>query len=75
MKRELIDSSVIISMGYDPVWRVLEIEFRDNREIYDYFDVPAEEYVAFCNAPSKGLYLNTVFKPKNYRTERKKPLA
>ena len=61
-------------MGYDPVWHVLEIEFR-NGEIYDYFDVPADEYAALCSAPSKGAYLNSVFKPKNYRVERKDPSA
>ena len=34
MKREPIESDVIASIGYDPVWKVLEIEFRQTREIY-----------------------------------------
>jgi hypothetical protein len=70
MKREPIESEVIASMGYDPVWKVLEIEFRQSREIYDYFEVPPEKYSAFRAAKSKGTYLNTIFKPRNYRAER-----
>jgi hypothetical protein len=33
MKREPIDSRVIASMGYDPAWRVLELEFLETGEI------------------------------------------
>jgi hypothetical protein len=57
-------------MGYDPKWRMLEIEFKDTGEIYLYFDVPLEEYEAFRKAPSIGTYLNQTFKKKNYRYER-----
>jgi hypothetical protein len=71
MRRERVESDVIVSMGYDPVWRVLEIEFSATREIYDYFEVPAEEYAAFCAAESKGTYLNTTFKARGYRFVRK----
>jgi hypothetical protein len=67
MQREPIDSSVIASMGYDAAWRMLELEFRESREIYAYYDVSPEEYSAFRNAESKGIYLNTVFKPRNHR--------
>lgn len=72
MEREPIDSSVIASMGYDAAWRVLELEFRQSGEIYDYFDVPLEEYAAFRSAESKGIYLNTTFKAYGYRTVRVK---
>jgi hypothetical protein len=70
MKRESIESEAIASMGYDPMWQVLEIEFRESREIYDYFGVPPDEYSAFVSAESKGTYLNTIFKSRNYRFER-----
>ncbi len=59
-------------MGYDPAWRVLELEFRETGEIYDYFEVPAEIYAAFRSAESKGIYLNTVFKAHGYRYSRVK---
>jgi hypothetical protein len=67
MLREPIDSSVIASMGYDSAWRVLELEFRQSREIYAYYDVSPEEYSAFRSAESKGAYLNTVFKLRDHR--------
>lgn len=67
MQREPIDSSVIVSMGYDAAWRILELEFRESGEIYEYFEVPVEEYTAFRSAESKGIYLNTVFKSRAYR--------
>ena len=65
-----MDSSTIVSMGYDPTWRMMEIEFRETGDIYLYFDVPAEEYEAFRQAPSKGTYLNQQFKKGGYRYER-----
>jgi hypothetical protein len=54
-------------MGYLLARRELEIEFRDNGHVYCYFDVPKEEYDAFIAAPSKGTYLNQVFKTHGYR--------
>lgn len=65
MSREPVDSSVIASMGYAAPRRILEIEFHSG-DIYDYFDVPEEEYAAFRSAESKGTYLNQVFKPRGY---------
>jgi hypothetical protein len=70
MQREPVDSSVIVSMGYDAVWRVLELEFRHTQEIYDYFDVSPDVYAAFRSAESKGAYLNTTFKAHAYRYTR-----
>jgi hypothetical protein len=67
MQREPVDSSVIASMGYAPTERILELEFRETGDIYDYFDVPPEEYAAFRSAESKGTYLNQFFKLRGYR--------
>jgi hypothetical protein len=67
LQREPVDSSVIASMGYAPAKRILELEFRETRDIYDYFDVPPEEYASFRAAESKGTYLNQVFKLRGYR--------
>ena len=63
-------SSVICSMRYDPAERTLEIEFRDGRGTYRYFDVPEAEWTAFRAAPSKGTYLNQVFKDGGYGYEK-----
>ena len=70
MDRQWVNSSVIWNMGYDPILHQLEIEFRETHDMYLYFDVPQEEYAAFCAAESKGTYLNQVFKTKNYRNQR-----
>lgn len=68
MRRQPIpDSTSIASAGYNPVSREMEIEFRDSGDLYRYFDVPAEEYAAFLDAPSRGIWFNRFFKPKRYR--------
>ena len=70
MQRVSVDSSSIASIGYAPEQQVLELEFRQSREVYQYFDVPAEEHAAFLAADSKGTYLNLQFKPRQYRYHR-----
>ena len=67
MRRIWIDSSSIASIGYEAATRELEIEFRESGDVYRYFDVPEEEYAAFLAADSRGIYLNQVFKERNYR--------
>jgi hypothetical protein len=70
MQRVSVDSSSIASIGYAPQERLLELEFRQSGEVYQYFDVPAEEYSAFLAADSKGTYFNLHFKPLQYRYHR-----
>jgi hypothetical protein len=70
MQRVPVDSSSIASIGYAPQERSLELEFRQSGEVYQYFDVPAEEHAAFLAAESKGTYLNQQFKPRGYRYQR-----
>ncbi|HMH14851.1 MAG TPA: KTSC domain-containing protein [Edaphobacter sp.] len=67
-------SSVIAAMSYNADARILTIVYRANRGTYRYFDVPPEEYQAFRAAPSKGTYLNEIFKTKQYRYEREHKL-
>ena len=73
MQRFPVDSDSIASIGYAPEERVLEIEFRLGGYVYQYFDVPAEEYTAFVRAESKGAYLNQEFKPRGYRYKQFSP--
>ena len=67
MRRIPVHSTSIASIGYLPVERELEIEFRASGDVYRYFDVPGKEHAAFMAAESKGTYLNQVFKPREYR--------
>jgi hypothetical protein len=70
MQRLPVDSSSIATIGYDPEERILELEFRQTGDVYQYFDVPSEEYEAFLQAESKGTYLNKEFKLRGYRYTR-----
>ena len=58
-------------MSYNDETRTLTIVYRGKRGVYRYFDVPPEEFAAFRAAPSKGTYLNEVFKTRQYRYERR----
>ena len=60
-------SSVIHGMVYTPERQTLDIVFRDERGTYRYFEVSAEQWRAFKKAPSKGTYLNGVFKAQHPR--------
>jgi hypothetical protein len=71
VKREPLDSSSLRSVGYDPSAHVLEVEFR-NGGVYQYLEVPDEEFEGFITAPSKGRYLNTEIKAR-YPSRRLRP--
>jgi hypothetical protein len=67
MQRVPVESRSLATIGYDPEPQILELEFRQTGQVYQYFDVPAQEYVAFLQAESKGTHLNQHFKPRGYR--------
>jgi len=67
MRRLAVASNTIRSIGYDGCRRELEVEFLESGDVYQYFDVSAEEYTEFMAADSKGTYLNLVFKTKEHR--------
>lgn len=62
MTRQRVSSTSIRSIGYDADHQILEIEFR-NGGIYQYFDVPREEYEAVISAASIGKYYSKFIKP------------
>jgi hypothetical protein len=68
MVRRPVDSTSIVSVGYEPAARTLEIEFVSGG-VYRYFNVPPAIYAAFLAAESKGTFVNTVVKPR-YRYAR-----
>lgn len=67
MNRERVKSSNIVSIGYDLDSQILEIEFKKN-SVYQYYDVPENEYIELMNADSHGKYLNSNIKD-NYQYE------
>lgn len=55
--RTPVTSSFIVSVGYSPEHKLLDVEFISG-DIYRYLDVPPDEYTSLTGAPSLGLYLN-----------------
>jgi len=62
MNRERVVSSNIISIGYDPLARTLEVEFGDDPthpgRVYRYFEVPSEIHRDLMAAASHGKFLH-----------------
>jgi KTSC domain len=55
MDRKAVKSSMLNSIGYDTDTQTLELEFKSG-EVWQYMDVPAEEFEGLMNAPSHGGY-------------------
>ena len=66
MKRQSVESSNLASIGYDAVNKILEVEF-NHGGLYQYFDVPKNEYNALMNADSHGRYFDRNIKKAGYR--------
>ena len=64
MTHEPVESSAIKSIGYDEEKKTFEVRIQDTDELYQYYNVPREEYFAFISQPSKGTYYNKVFKTR-----------
>lgn len=62
------NSSNIERFAYDPVSRVLKVEFK-NGGTYDYFDVSQSDFERMRSAPSKGQFLASDIKGR-YRYAR-----
>lgn len=58
MKRVPINSSNILSVGYDADQQMLEIEFNTGR-VYRYSNVPPHVYAGLMKAGSHGKYFLT----------------
>lgn len=55
-------STVIRKHHYDEVSRELTVEYISGA-VYKYLQVPPDAYAAFCEAYSKGSFLNRKIKP------------
>lgn len=68
MRRSLVSSSAISSVGYDPKAKTLELEFSSGG-VYDYYEVPPEVYAELMAAESKGQFISERIRGQ-YRSER-----
>lgn len=55
MLRQVVDSSSLLSIGYDRAERALEVEFRSG-SVYRYDQVPSELVSELLRSPSKGQF-------------------
>jgi hypothetical protein len=62
-KRQLVESTSLRSVGYEPELRVLEIEFRTGA-IYRYRAVPSTVHREFMAAESKGRFFSNNIRGK-----------
>ena len=56
MQLATVESSMIYAVGYDPDTQTLEVVF-NRTGVYQYYDVPPEEYEGLMEAESKGRYM------------------
>jgi len=62
MEREAVDSSTILSIGYEPSTSTLEIEFKGTG-LYQYYNVPDAIHQEFMASDSKGKFFHAYIKP------------
>lgn len=63
MDREYVSSSMIRSIGYDPLNSTLEVEFTDG-VVWQYFDYPESDWYVFKSADSVGKYFHSNIRNK-----------
>jgi len=61
MHREFVQSSMIISFGYEANTSTLEIEF-NSRAVWQYYDVPENVYYDMRNSDSFGKFFHANIK-------------
>lgn len=61
MIRTPVQSSNVVSVGYDDDNQVLEVEFKSG--LYRYMAVPRQVFEDFLLADSKGRFINQIVKP------------
>ena len=54
MNRDFVESSMIRSMGYDSITGTVEVEFKSDSQIWQYYDVPENTYSEVRYAGSIG---------------------
>lgn len=62
MDRELVSSSTVLSIGYEPTTNTLEVEFK-NGGLYQYYNVPEPIFQQLMESESKGKFLHVYIKP------------
>jgi len=70
MSREPVESSSIRSIGYDPMSKMMEVEFNKGA-VYVYEDVPEDVYHTLMTSESIGRAFSELIKSAGYTYELK----
>ncbi len=62
MDRDSVGSSMIASIGYDQSSGTVEVEYRSNGQVWQYYDVPEITYNEVRTAGSLGKAFNAMIK-------------
>lgn len=65
IEREDVDSTNIVSIGYDGDVEVLEVEFKGDK-VYQYHDVPESVYIDLMSSQSKGGFFHEMIRKGGY---------
>jgi hypothetical protein len=58
MERQIVSSSNLASVGYNPESETLQVEFSKSGKLYEYYNVPQFMYDRLLEAPSIGIFFN-----------------
>ncbi|TSB45861.1 KTSC domain-containing protein [Alkalicoccobacillus porphyridii] len=64
MERNYVSSSMILSIGYEEETSTLEVEFKSNNQVWNYYDVPSYIYDEFHTNESCGKYFHSNIRGK-----------
>ena len=64
MKRELVRSKILRSVGYSLFNGILRVEFKQPPGTYDYYNVPVRVYIGLMHSSSKTRYFNQHIRDK-----------
>lgn len=56
MNRNYVNSSMILAIGYEEETATLEVEFKSNNQVWNYYDVPSYIYDELQSNESCGRY-------------------
>lgn len=69
MVRIPVESTDVVSIGYEEDTRTMEVQFQTGA-VYVYYEVPQDFFEQFLTAPSKGKFVNYVLKRSSYAYDR-----
>ena len=65
MKSFPVESVALSSVGYNEKEKVLEVEFRDNKAVWQYLNVDKRKFKKFISSDSLGNYFSTKIKGRH----------